>query len=207
MFWTTEDQVGRLVYLLALLVLVSGGFYAFRRNLPGALRQLGVWALILFALVVVYAYRAPLLLLAEPVLRELDPSRVVEVTSSDGERELVVARGENGHFNLRAELNGATIAFLVDTGATGTILTLRDADRAGIAIETLAFDRPVRTAAGLAFQARARVATFEIGPYRLRDVAVGVTPADTLDVSLLGMSMLDRFGSWRVEGDRLILTP
>lgn len=207
MFGLSDDETAQLVRLAALLVLVGGGAAAFRRSPAGALRQLLLWAAILAGLVVVYAYRAPLLRFAEPVLRELDPSRVVETTGEGGLRELVVARSADGHFRLRAAVNGADVDFLVDTGASGTALSWRDAERAGVDMSLLQFDRPVRTAAGLAMSARAVLRTIEIGPYRLRDVGVGVMPAGTLDVSLLGMSMLDRFGSWRVEGDRLVLTP
>jgi predicted aspartyl protease len=32
-------------------------------------------------------------------------------------------------------------------------------------------------------------------------------PETALDVNLLGMNTIERFAGWRIEGDRMILTP
>ena len=207
MFGLDEERFARLVYLILLLAFIGSGVFAFRGQRGPAFRHLLAWAAIVLGLVVLYSFRAPLIDLAAPVIRELDPSRVVEVTGADGMRELVVARGSDRHFHLRARVNGTSLDFLVDTGATGTTLTMRDAERIGLQAEALRFERPVQTAAGLAFAAPARIGTLEIGPFRLQDVPVNVMPAGTLQVNLLGMNVLDRFRTWRVEGDRLVLAP
>ena len=54
----------------------------------------------MLGLVAVYAYRAPLMRFAAPVMLELDPSRVIEITDPDGGSELIVARGRDGHFHI-----------------------------------------------------------------------------------------------------------
>ena len=97
--------------------------------------------------------------------------------------------------------------FLVDTGASTTVLTFADAARSGIDVDALAFNRPVQTANGMAFYAGATLDSLAIGPYRLSDVPVGVMPEGAMDTSLLGMSTIDRFSSWRIEGDRMVLVP
>ena len=163
--------------------------------------------LIAAALIVVYTYRAPMLNFAGPVIRELAPSRMVEVTSPSGERELVIRRADDGHFHVDAEANGASIRFLVDTGASGTVLTMDDAARAGINVDALAFNRPVQTANGVAYYASATLDSLALGPYSLGSVPVGVMPEQAMDTSLLGMSTIDRFSSWRVEGDQMVLVP
>ncbi len=206
MFGLDSDQTLRLLYLLGLLAFVLGGFGYWRRMRVSALGHLAIWALIALALVTVYAYRAPLLRLAAPVLQELDPSRVVEVTSADGGRELVIRRAPDGHFHVDADVNGVPVRFLVDTGASSTVLTQADAERSGIDVGALRFNRPVQTANGAAFFAGARLESLEIGPYRVRDVPVAVMPENTLNISLLGMSTINRFGGWRIEGDRMVLT-
>ncbi|HWT31354.1 MAG TPA: TIGR02281 family clan AA aspartic protease [Propylenella sp.] len=200
------DQSLRLLYLLGLLAFLLGGFGYWRRLRVSALGHLAVWALIVVALVVVYAYRAPLLRFAAPVLQELSPRTVVEVTTPDGGRELVILRAPDGHFHVDAEVNGVPVRFLVDTGASSTVLTEGDARRSGIDPAMLRFNRPVQTANGTAFFASARLDSLEIGPYRVRDVPVGVMPEDSLGISLLGMSTINRFGGWRIEGDRMVLT-
>jgi aspartyl protease family protein len=205
--WLDDDRLLRLVYLVALLALLLGSFGFRRRRYGGHLRHLATWVAIAAVLVVAYAYREPLLRLAGPVLAELDPSRVVEVTNAGGATELVVRRADDGHFHIEGLANGAAIRFLVDTGASVTVLTQRDAARAGVDLEALRYTRPVNTANGTAYYATARLDDLQIGPYRLSAVPIGVMPEGALQMSLLGMSTIDRFQGWRVEGDRLVLTP
>lgn len=212
MFGLGENDTGHFIYLVLLLAVLLGGAafgYSWRGTHP-VLRHVGhlvIWLLIGLALVTAYTYRAPLQRFAAPVLRELDPSRVVEVTGPDGARELSIARGRDGHFHLKADVNGTPVSFLVDTGASTTVLTLRDAERSGIDVGALQFNRPVQTANGMAFFARADLQTLEIGPYRLRRLPVGIMPEGTLETSLLGMNTIDRFTGWRVDGDRMVLVP
>jgi aspartyl protease family protein len=201
MFGLDSDQTLRVLYLVGLLAILLGGSLR-----AGAVRHLAIWAMIGVALISVYTYRAPLLRLAAPVLQELNPRQVVEITSPDGTRELVIRRGPDGHFHLEADVNGVAVRFLVDTGATSTVLTEADAERSGIDISELRFNRPVQTANGTAFFAGARLESLEIGPYRVRDVPVAIMPENTLNISLLGMSTINRFGGWRIEGDRMVLT-
>ena len=207
MFGLDEDQSLRLIYLVLLLVFIVGsaglGWGRMRTNL----RHLMIWALIALGLIAIYAYRAPLQRFVAPVLQELDPSRVVEITSVDGTTELAVARGSDGHFHIDAQADGTSVRFLVDTGASTTVLTLRDARRIGIDVAALRFDRPVQTANGTAFFARAAIDELAIGPFQIGSVNVGVMPEGTLQTSLLGMNTIDRFSGWRVEGNRMVLTP
>jgi aspartyl protease family protein len=207
MLGLNNDDFVRLLYLVLLLIFLVGGFRFRRRLSAGWLRQLAVWALILIALVTAYAYREPLTRFAAPVLQELDPSRVVEITSPEGATELMVARSGDGHFHIDADVNGVPVRFLVDTGATATVLTLADAERVGIDTAALEFDRPVQTANGIAFYARAGLDSLEIGPYRLASLTVGVMPEEAIDTSLLGMNVIDRFSGWRIDGDRMVLLP
>jgi aspartyl protease family protein len=207
MFGLNEDDSLRLVYLSVLLVMLIGSIGLGRTRAAAKFRYLGVWLLIAVGLVAIYAYRAPVLELAAPVLRELRPSRVVEAVGAEGERELVVRRASDGHFRVDADVNGVPVRFLVDTGASTTVLTQADARRVGIDPATLTFDRAVQTANGLAFFARAFLTSFSIGPYHLASVPVGVMPAGALDTSLLGMSTINRFSSWRIDGDQMVLVP
>jgi aspartyl protease family protein len=207
LFGLTDEGLARLVYLAGLMILVGGGLRAYRNRLPQALKHAGIWVLIFLVTVTVYAYRGPLVRLAGPVLSELNPDRAVVLIDPNGVRTLTVARSSDGHFNIEANVDGADVRFLIDTGATGTVLSEQDAVRVGIAVDALAFNRPVQTANGLAFEAQTRVGRLEIGPFALTNVRVGVLRDDQLQTSLLGMNVLSRFASLKVEGDRLILTP
>lgn len=207
MFGLNEDQSLSLVYLVLLLVFLVGSAGFGWQRAGTNVRHLAIWVLILLALITAYAYRAPLQRFAAPVLQELDPSRVIEITNESGASELSIARGRDGHFHIDAEANGTPVRFLVDTGASTTVLTLRDAERSGIEVAGLQFDRPVQTANGVAYFARADLRTLQIGPYRISGIRVGVMPEGTLETSLLGMTTIDRFAAWRVEGDRMVLVP
>ncbi len=207
MFGLNNDEAMRLLFLVLLLAFVASGLGLRRGGLGPAVRQLMTWALITVGLVTVYAYRDPLQRFAAPVLQEFIPSRVVEITNPEGVRELVVARRPDGHFHLDGEVNGEPVRFLVDTGASATVLTIRDAKRSGIDTADLAFDRPVQTANGVTFYARARAGTLSIGPFSMSDVPVAIMAAEALNTSLLGMDTINRFSGWRVEGNRMVLVP
>ncbi len=207
MFGLNENDSLRLVYLTVLLVVLLGSVGLGHSRRAAKFRHLGIWVLIAAALVVVYANREPVLNLAKPVLAELTPSHVRETTDKTGSQELVVRRSNDGHFKVDAEVNGVPVRFLIDTGASTTVLTLEDARNAGIDTSALTFDRAVQTANGLAFFARAWLTSLAIGPYSLSSVPVGVMQAGALDTSLLGMSTINRFSSWRIEGDRMVFVP
>lgn len=202
-----DDQTMRAIYLVALLAFILAGFTWRRGGMGAALRSFAIWVLVIVGLVVAYAYRTPILALIDPVLREIAPSRAVIVTGPAGSEELRIARGGDGHFHVDARANGTEIRFLVDTGATSTALSLDDAAAIGLPVDRLRFDRPVRTANGLTFYARATLDSLEIGPYRLDGLSVAVMPDDTLSTSLLGLNALDRFAQYRIEGDQMYLTP
>jgi aspartyl protease family protein len=207
MFGLNDDETARFIYLSVLLVLIVGSVGIGRTRRSGMFRHLGLWVLIAAALVVGYVYRQPVVDFARPVLGELMPSRVVQITTDEGERALVVRRANDGHFHVDATADGVSVRFLVDTGATTTVLTSEDARRVVIDVGALAFNRAVRTANGTAYFATAWLKSLALGPYRLASVPVGVMPEGALDTSLLGMSTINRFTSWRVDGDRMVLVP
>ena len=207
MFGLTDESIARLVYLLLLLAFVGGGLFSFRNRLSEAIRHALIWVGMFAVIVIGYAYRAPLMSVAGPVLSALNPSRPFEVTEPDGVKSLMLTRSDNGHFTVAAEVDGVQVTFLVDTGASATALTFRDAERIGLKPAELTFNKRVQTANGIAHEAIVRVGRFDIGPFAVRDMPIGVAERGNLPISLLGLDILNRFASWRVEGDRLILTP
>ena len=131
----------------------------------------------------------------------------MEVTSPEGTRELVITRANDGHFHVDGEANGASVRFLVDTGASGTVLTMDDAARARhrcrcAGLQSAGADRERRR---LLCRRHARQPVDR--SVQRFPVPVGVMPNSAMDTSLLGMSTIDRFSSWRVEGDQMVLVP
>ena len=110
-------------------------------------------------------------------------------------------RGPDGHFYAEAQVNGAPVRFLVDTGASMVVLTEADAQRAGIQLPS---ERALAMGVG---------GPVEIAPVTLDRIAIGgieargvqAAVAEQLPVSLLGQSYLQRLGGVEIRGDIMVL--
>lgn len=101
-------------------------------------------------------------------------------------------------------MNGVSVIFLLDTGASDIVLDPGDAVRLGFNLDRLAFTRRYQTANGVVKGAPIRLDSVQIGPIKLRNVSASVNGAP-LGRSLLGMSFLDRLSGYGVENGTLIL--
>ncbi|HSA81309.1 MAG TPA: TIGR02281 family clan AA aspartic protease [Geminicoccaceae bacterium] len=118
--------------------------------------------------------------------------------------EYVVEAGAHGHFVIDAVVNGVPLTFLVDTGASETVLTLDDARQLGFLPQSLDFSQRFRTANGVVRGAPVRLRELRIGQFSLYNVDASVNEAP-LAISLLGMSFLDRLNGYEVADGRLVL--
>jgi aspartyl protease family protein len=124
-----------------------------------------------------------------------------ESPAGNGLARREIVRGPDGQFYLDAQVNGARVHFLVDTGASVVALTQADAQRAGIALPS---ERATARGAGGAIEViPVTIDRLAIGPLEARDVSAAVAPA--LPVSLLGQSFLARVGTVEISGDRMVL--
>jgi len=131
-----------------------------------------------------------------------DPGAGREVVGN-GNASFVIRRAPDSHFYADAEVNGAMIHFLVDTGATGILLTQGDAERAGIS-----GGEYTAKAVGVGGEISLMPATAEqiaLGPHNARNVPVMVAKDSHLPVSLLGQSYLSRIGTVSISGDAMTL--
>lgn len=188
------DTLTRLAYLLLLLVAVGGWVMVeYRRRLGQALRTALAWGLIFLGVMAGYG-------LWEDIRRDAGPLQAMTV--AEGRIEL--DRAADGHFYAPLEVNGETILFLADTGATNMVLASADADRLGIDRTALAFTGQASTANGIVRTAQVRLPEVQLGPFADADFPAYVTDGE-MEISLLGMDYLRLF---RVEiaGDRMILS-
>ena len=118
--------------------------------------------------------------------------------------EVVVPAGPLGHFLIDADVNGVQVRFLVDTGASSVTLTEADAERIGIPVRALDYSARFETANGQILAAPVTLRDMEIGGAAFVDVNATVTQAP-LNVSLLGMSFLNRLSGYEVNREGLIL--
>ena len=117
-----------------------------------------------------------------------------------------IAKSTDGHFWARGTVNGASVRFLVDTGATAVALTPADAERLGLTPADLHYSYRVVTAGGQARAASVKLASITVAGARLDDVDALVIEKG-LDTSLLGMSYLGRLSRFEATRQSLVLTP
>ena len=209
--WIASDRGGlpddpsegsRIIHGIVIAALIAAGLVHGRRiGFKGALGAAFAWLIIGAVLVLGYSYRFE----AERVWQRLAGEIVPDSVSESGARSIQVRRAANGHFYIRARINGTAIRFLVDTGATTTVLDRNDAIRAGIDPKRLSFTQSFRTANGIVMGAPVTLPRLTIGPVTLTGVRASVNGAP-LSESLLGISTLERFKSWKVEDGILTLT-
>jgi aspartyl protease family protein len=120
----------------------------------------------------------------------------------NGEARYEIERSPDNHFYAEAQVNGALIRFLVDTGASSVVLTRDDAQRAGIAAGE--FTAEAIGAGGRVRLMPVAIGRLALGPLEANDVPAMVAESG-LPVSLLGQSYLAKIGSVSIQGDRMVL--
>lgn len=197
-----HDKAPSVVWLGVIAALMSSGILASLRFRPvRALRDIVIWVVLFLLIVAGYSFRDDAKMLWGRIRGELAPG--VATMTAPGEVQIV--RAGDSHFHVDASVNDATIAFMVDTGASMVALSWADARAAGIDPASLAFNRRVATASGIALAADIIIDRIVIGPIERRAVKGVVLPRESGDASLLGLSFLDTLTSYAVSGDRLTL--
>lgn len=121
-------------------------------------------------------------------------------------REVRIRMSADGHFWANATVNGVRRRMLIDSGATVTAISEATAAAAGVEGSAAPVPVVLRTANGLAPARAASVDELRLGNVLARDLKVVVSPAFG-DMEVIGMNLLSRLASWRVEGRTLILVP
>lgn len=143
---------------------------------------------------------------ADQVVVEVDgkkrPLRIgqhaVGSASTDGSGKVILTADSQGHFVTNGTVNGASVKFLVDTGATLISLGASDARRIGIDASKGQLGM-TNTANGQAQVSKVKLDTVRVGDVTLHNVDALVHQND-LPVALLGMSFLNRMEMQRDGG-------
>lgn len=199
----TQGQTAQLIPMLLILVIFAGGLFTRRRRASELLTSVLLWVGIFAVAGLTYAYRDEIVGVAGRVVGELQPG-VAMVDSAAG--TATFRRGIGGHFEISATINGHTTPMIFDTGASAVVLTIDDAQAAGIDTKTLRFTIPVSTANGTGRAARVRLDQLDVGGIRREGIVAFVTEAEALDTSLLGMTFLETLSRYSVTQNSLELT-
>lgn len=177
-----------------------GAIIAKRTALGGILRMASSAALGLILLTVVLQ------------LSRFDPRFDVAVPQI-GLPEQVVAGGEtriplsgDGHFWVRAQVNGVPGNFMIDTGATLTAISAPLAERAGLEPRRGGIPIMLGTANGTVQAHVASIDSLTFGNVSASGTDAAIAESFG-DFNVIGMNVLARLGSWRVEDNTLILVP
>jgi aspartyl protease family protein len=119
-------------------------------------------------------------------------------------RSMTIPAGRNGHYELDAKVNGKTVRFMIDTGASAIVLNREDAKRVGLRLREHDFAGRAHTANGVVRWAPVVLRDLRLGTLTLSQVEASVNDGP-LNVSLLGMSFLRRLKGYEVRNDRLVL--
>ncbi len=190
----TGDETGRVIYLVLMGCVIGGYFFmSGRQNLGANARAAMLWVFIFVGVIVAYG-------LWSDVKDTVLPQQAVQ----SGGAIIETPRRADGHFYLTLDVGGVPVEFVVDTGATDVVLNMDDARRVGLNPERLVFGGIARTANGEVRTARVRLEDVSLSGVDEGTVRASVNEGD-LDISLLGMSYLDRFARIEIRGNTLRL--
>lgn len=131
------------------------------------------------------------------------PVRVGAAGGGAGGSEIILSAGPGGHFTSLGSINGRSVQFMVDTGATLVSMSQADAERIGLDLRS-AQRGLTTTANGVVPVQRVVLDRVRVGDVEIFNVEAAVVPAP-LPYVLLGNSFLTRFQMKR-ENDRLTLS-
>jgi aspartyl protease family protein len=136
------------------------------------------------------------------LFQALGPGRggIVETIDEPGRRAVVVERDPSGHFLAEGEINGTSVLFLIDTGATDVALPKSLARKLGLEFGPQV---TVVTAAGPMAAWMTRLDRVTVGGITLTNVRGTITQGP-LNEALLGMSFLRHFRLTQ-QDDRLVI--
>ncbi|MFZ2406286.1 MAG: TIGR02281 family clan AA aspartic protease [Methylobacter sp.] len=141
-------------------------------------------------------------------IKKLDTATTEEINQIHNSNKMIpggiVIQADNaGHFRGTVFINGYPMPFVIDTGATTTVIPVKMAAAAG-----LPFGRsvPVDTAGGRVFDQATRLDSLKIGTGEIRNLSASIN--QHLDEVLVGMSTLKYFHMTQESNTlTLVLTP
>jgi aspartyl protease family protein len=197
----TQADMAWVFYLSALGALLASGFVASRRvSAQQVLTNIAIWLVVVAVIAAAYIMKESPNNIFARLKGDLMPGYGVE----SAPHEYTITADDNGSFVVFGKVNGTTVRFTIDTGASDVVLSPEDAKRAGIDVSALTFGGRYESANGTGHSAFVTLDTLSVGPMRFLQVPASITQRN-MNGSLLGMAFLKRLKSFEFAGDKLIL--
>ena len=127
--------------------------------------------------------------------------QVVSQTSAAGDRQVMLRSGASGHYIAKGQINGQSVRFLVDTGASHVSVPEVVAQRLGLKKGSR---MQANTANGLITVYATRLSSVSLGEITLRNVRASINPYMQGEEILLGMSFLGQLSINHERGQMTI---
>ena len=133
--------------------------------------------------------------------QQFNPNSQVQSHVDNGQVTVVLEQNRMGHYVAQGKVNGQSVTFLLDTGATLVAIPEGLAQKLGLRKGRQGMSQ---TANGRVITYRTEIDRLQLGDIQLSNVAASITPGMDGDVILLGMSALKEFALMQ-KGDTLTL--
>ncbi len=134
--------------------------------------------------------------------KEQNPNQsVYSRIDESGNTEVILQRNRYGHYVSNGKINGRTVQFMLDTGATDVAIPERVAERLALKRGP---EKRYNTANGMITAYSTMLDSVSIGPIEVQSVRASINPGLKGNEILLGMSVLKRI-EFTQRGDTLIL--
>lgn len=115
------------------------------------------------------------------------PNRELSGTVINGVREITLLRNDYGHYVVDGTINGQSVTFMLDTGATSVSIPAEFGNQLGLRGQGR---YQVQTANGVVSVSGTNIDHLSIGPIELRNVRASLNPGMDGSEILLGMNVL-----------------
>jgi aspartyl protease family protein len=196
-----EDGPSLIWGVVCIMLLISA--LAARRLPLGYVAKAGLaWVAIFAALFAIFSFRFEFISIWERVKADISGTAGQSISGE----AISLRRQDDGHYWLMVDVNGKTVRFMIDSGATTTAINATTAEEAEVDVDSSGYPVILNTANGRVVAKRGVVQSLNIGPHRIENHPV-VVSENFGDVNVLGMNFLDNMQSWKVEGNEMVLVP
>lgn len=209
-----NDGIAQLIWVVLVLLMVVSSLTARRVPLARLVTWGATWAAIFLGAYLLFTLIQPQFVAWQQSRRSgTVESRIAQPASSAISPQATAAGAavtltmrEDGHYWVEAAINGRSVRFLVDSGASVTAVSRSTADSLGLSPDPMGRTMEMETANGTVTADRSVIPAMAIGSIEAKDLPV-VVSASFGEVNVLGMNFLNKLKSWRVEGGQMILEP